>query len=259
MTERLSYHSVEEGQAMSGLRLVLTRGVPGPWGEAAKAVLRARSVPFAAVEQLAGEANEALAAWTGSRNAPIAVYESEAPRPGYLDILMLAERLGSGPSLLPADPEQRFLTLGIASDICGHNGFGWTVRLLLFQQIYGPPPIDPNLPPAQQMLCADYGFTQGAVEGAEARACQILGNLDAVLEANQSGYLVGDRLTAADLYWATFSMIISPLAHADNPMPDQLRKLYDCKSSPILAAFTSRLNEHRMRIYKDHIGLPLDF
>ncbi|MEO0413136.1 MAG: hypothetical protein AAF221_14990 [Pseudomonadota bacterium] len=255
----MQYLSVEEAKALPGLRLVLTRGVPGPWGEAAKAVLRARHVDFVAAEQLAGEDNTALAQWTGVRNAPVAIYNDEAPRTGYLDILMLAERLGSGVSLLPADPQQRFMALGIASEICGHNGFGWAVRLLLFQQLYSDPPIDPGLPAAQQQLCADYGFTKGAVVGAADRACQILGNLDCLLKDNPSGYLVGERLTAADLYWATFSMIISPLPHRDNPMPDQLRGLYDCQSAQILNAFTPALKAHRDRIYTNHIGLPLDF
>ena len=34
----MEYLSVEEAKNRSGLRLVLTRGVPGPWGEAAKAI-----------------------------------------------------------------------------------------------------------------------------------------------------------------------------------------------------------------------------
>ena len=35
--EMTPWLSVEEGKALGGLRLVLTAGVPGPWGESAKA------------------------------------------------------------------------------------------------------------------------------------------------------------------------------------------------------------------------------
>ncbi len=35
----MKYLSVEEAIDMPGLRLVLTAGVPGPWGESAKAIL----------------------------------------------------------------------------------------------------------------------------------------------------------------------------------------------------------------------------
>ena len=39
------YVEVEEAIGMSGLRVVLTPSVPGPWTEAAKAILRVRIYP----------------------------------------------------------------------------------------------------------------------------------------------------------------------------------------------------------------------
>ena len=38
--------SPEEARNHDGLRLVLTVGVPGPWGEAAKGLLVAKNIPF---------------------------------------------------------------------------------------------------------------------------------------------------------------------------------------------------------------------
>ena len=49
----IKYLSVAEGRQRSGLRLVLTAGVPGPWSESAKAVLNARKVSSVPVGQLA--------------------------------------------------------------------------------------------------------------------------------------------------------------------------------------------------------------
>ena len=49
------YLSVEEAISLKGLRLVLTRGVPGPWGEAAKAILHVKNIPYVRVAQTAGD------------------------------------------------------------------------------------------------------------------------------------------------------------------------------------------------------------
>ena len=49
--------------------------------------------------------NDALLAWTGHENAPIAVYENEKARAGWAEILFLAERLAPEPRLIPTAPE----------------------------------------------------------------------------------------------------------------------------------------------------------
>jgi hypothetical protein len=54
--------SAEQARDVSGLRLVLSIGVPGPWGEAAKGIFHARRIPFARVAQLPGSDNDALRA-----------------------------------------------------------------------------------------------------------------------------------------------------------------------------------------------------
>ncbi len=79
----MEYLEVEEAIERPGLRLVLTAGVPGPWGESAKYILRVKNIPYAPVRQLGGLPNDALQRWTGMDNAPIAVYEDERPRAGW--------------------------------------------------------------------------------------------------------------------------------------------------------------------------------
>ena len=51
--------SVEEARALPGLRLVLTRGVPGPWGETAKNLLHVKGIPWVAVRLDQAEADQA--------------------------------------------------------------------------------------------------------------------------------------------------------------------------------------------------------
>ena len=76
----LSYVAVEEARGLKGLRLVLTQGIPAPWGMAARVLYEIKKIPFVAVIQQAGAANEALIAWTGHNSAPVAMYDDERPR-----------------------------------------------------------------------------------------------------------------------------------------------------------------------------------
>ena len=50
----MKYLSVEEAIDIQGLRLVLTAGVPGPWGEAAKAILAFKHIEYTPVLQQGG-------------------------------------------------------------------------------------------------------------------------------------------------------------------------------------------------------------
>ena len=56
------YLEVAEARDLPGLRLALTAGVPGPWGEAAKGVFYVKQIPCVKVRQLPGEPNEELKA-----------------------------------------------------------------------------------------------------------------------------------------------------------------------------------------------------
>ena len=257
----MHYFSVAEARTMPGLRLVLSAGVPGPWGEAAKAMLRARGVPFAAVAQQPMAANEDLRDWTGCRNAPTAVYEDEPPRTGWFDILMLAERLGSGPSLLPEASTDRALCLGLIMEICGQDGFGWNRRLNMLAAIWGAQ-APAEAAPHEQEYTRQYGLSAEAAARAPARAADILGALAAQLHAQRaqgSDYLIGGRLSAADLYWACFSQLVGPLPREVNPIPDYVVSLYSAVPEAVAAALDPILLEHRARIYERHIGLPLDY
>ena len=128
----MQYVPVSEAKDLPGLRLVLTAGVPGPWGEAAKALFRHHGVSFVPVLQTGGGDNPELVSWTRHRNAPIAIYNDEPPRTKWLDILDLAERLGSGPSLYPDARTDRIFAVGLVNEIAGENGFAWECRQLIF-------------------------------------------------------------------------------------------------------------------------------
>ena len=253
----LKYESVEAARRMPGLRLVLTRDVPGPWGEAAKYFFAVKKLAYAPVEQIGGGENAALRAWTGQTSAPVAAWNDEPPVWAMSDILELAERLAPEPVLIPADARERVWMYGLLREITGRQGLGWSLRLMMF---------DANLRGAPQergSMPGRYGYAgAGAASGAAARAAQILRLLAEQLHAQRargSAYLVGDRLSGADLAWAAFSNMCAPLPHAQCPMSDFMRSMYTCKEPQVVEAIDPMLLEHRDRMFRERIGLPLDF
>jgi glutathione S-transferase len=241
------YLSVEEAIPLRGLRLVLTRGVPGPWGEAAKAILHVKRIPYVKVAQVAGENDEALIRWTGAANAPTAVYDDERPRSERHAILFLAERLAPSPPLLPADPEQRALCLGLANEVAGELGFGWCRRLMLLAPAAQAPPA---LRKTLEALNARYASPDYPPARAAERCAEIMRALARRLHA--------DALTVADLYWASFAVMLKPLPEAQCPMAPGQREMYTARDPVLTAALDPILLEHRDRVYERHLELPVD-
>lgn len=258
----MQYIEPSAARGHSGLRLALTIGVPGPWSESAKAIFAVKKIPYVPVAQHAGKENFELVAWTGCRNAPIAVLDEERPRTGWAEILLLAERLSSAIPLLPADPADRALVFGLAHEICGEEGFGWTRRIMMFEAILAAARGGAEFEPGMQAMLSDYRVTEAAIAAAPARVTGILGMLATRLHAQRaagSRYLVGAALTACDLYWACFAVLIDPLPPESNPMPGFLRRMYAGTTPALTAAKDPILLEHRDFIYATHLTLPLDF
>jgi hypothetical protein len=242
---------------LPGLRLALTRGVPGPWSEAAKALFRHHGVDYVPVAQAAGEENPELVEWTRHRNAPVAVYEDEAPRVRWLEILDLAERLGSGPSLVPRDRADRMFMVGLINEMAGEGGLAWNARVLMLHAAAAAQgPAAGNNP-----MFAEYRYDPALVEESTVRVqdfLDYLANHIAGQVTRGSHFLVGSELTAADLYWAYFSNMLEPLPPEQCPMPDGLRVVWGVVARSI-TGYDPILIEHRDRILVDHLELPLSF
>jgi hypothetical protein len=253
----MDYLTIEQGRVQSGLLLVLTRGVPGPWGEAAKALFRLHGLEFKPVQQLAGDPNLELVEWTGHRNAPIALYEDEAPRVHWLQILGLAERLGTGPSLIPDDRAERMFMIGLINEIAGEGGLAWNARALMFRHMveaHGPGAGD-------NPMFQDYLYSAEAAQSGLTKIEGLLEYLASHMKAQQetgSGFLVGDAFTAADVYWAYFSNMLQTLPQEQCPVPEGLRKTWGILGQSV-SSYDPIIIEQRDRIFADHLTLPLDF
>ncbi len=257
MTE---YVDVATAAGARGMRLVLTRGVPGPWSESAKGILHAKRIPFLRVAQEAAGENEPLKAWTGHANAPVAVFDDEPPRAGWAEILMLAERVAPSPRLVPEDTRKRALMLGYAHEICGELGFGWNRRLMMLDRML---PRDGDAlrgdGPAE-LLGKRYGYSREAARAARDRVARTLDELGRLLReqsAAGSRFLIGDSLTALDIYWAAFAALVDPLPASVCPMSEGLRGFYVLDDEALRARVAPELMAHRDFIYQSYLELPL--
>ena len=257
----VEYLDVEEARERSGVRLVLTMGVPGPWGEAAKGLLHVKGIPFVRVAQDPGVPNEALREWTGITNAPQIVYDDEEPIHAWADFIFFAERVKPEPALIPADAGERALMFGLIREIAGEQGLGWCRRLTLFHPLLSNPDAREN--PALEVVVRmghRYHYSPEAAEAAPERISEILGLLAERLASQRAAgarYFIGGQLTALDIYWSAFAAILAPLPPELCAMQDFMRQQYTATDPGMLEALDPALLEHRDLVYREHLELPV--
>ena len=254
----MDYASLEEVIAAQGLRLVIVRGLPSPWSQAAKTFFELKGLPFLVAPQHPGEANERLRAWSGQSGGPVVAWEEETPRHHWTDILFLADRLASEPRLIPTDAHDRALMLGLSHEICGELGLGWCRRLMMFK-----PAMESGTPPERMARMAQrYRYDAAQADAAPERIAAILLNLSDQLrtqKARGSRFLVGDALSAVDLYWAAFANLLDPLPDALCPIPADSRPAFVNQDPVIGEALDKSLLLHRDFICEEYFRLPMEF
>lgn len=255
----MDYKTASEAKDLPGLRLALTTGLPAPWSMTARFIFDVKKIPYIPVEQIGGGENKELVAWTGHRNAPVAMLDDEPARTNWADILELAERLQPEPPLVPLDMDNRVRMFGLANEICGAGGLTYNARHTMIGNMLTSG-IEAAQPAAQTMAKA-YGYSEQAAAKASGRMTDILQLLARQLESQaekyESRYFIGSTLTALDLIWASFSNTLRPLPDDVNPMSKRMRLTY--KSMGDSVDLPEILFKHRDFIYKEHIQLPLDF
>jgi glutathione S-transferase len=250
------YVSLDEAMSRGGLRMVVVGEVPSPWGEAAKGFLQIKGIEWVAVRL--DQSSEPLRIWTGQRNAPVVMYENEKPRPGWAEILLLTERLAPAPALLPADPSERAMVFGLAHEICGEAGLGWSRRL---QLVHAGLQNDGGFSErVAKYLAEKYGYSPDTGAAAGSRVADLLRMLAKRLKAQReagSSYYVGHALTAADVYGATFMALFRPLPPEQCKMRDSTRAALETRDAKTEAALSPILFDHRDMVYSKHLELPL--
>ena len=253
----LQYRSLEDIIDYPGLRIVLVKGMPSPWGQAAKTIFEIKRLEYVVAPWLVGEPNADIVTWGGEASAPLVAWAQEKPINRWIDILYLAERLAPKPSLIPTDATQRALMIGLSHEICGEMGIGWNRRLQLFAPAYasGSPP-----PPVSRMG-GKYGYNEDDAKAAGERTAASLRALTTQLTSQYARgvhYFVGDALSALDIYWTAFANLLDPLPKDQCPMPEDRRPAFIATDPVVRAALDPLLLEHRLRIFREHFRDPME-
>ena len=252
----ITYLDIEDAKKQSGLRMVVVAGLPSPWSEAAKGILHIKNIPWTAV--YLDSSNNDMAKWTGSRSAPVIMYNNEPSRPGWKQILLLAERLSPEPSLLPLDPVKKTQAIELCHQICGEMGLGWVRRL---NSVHIGLTGEGGFPkPIAQYLAQKYGYQKQQGLEYEAHVISLLKMLADHLHKQRDKdepFYMGTTLSAVDIYSATFMAYFRPLDAEHSPMPDSIRSAFESMSEQVAAALDPILIEHRDFIYSTYLELPL--
>ncbi|HEV7607080.1 MAG TPA: hypothetical protein VGO61_07075 [Steroidobacteraceae bacterium] len=250
------YIPIETAIDRPGLRMVVVGNVPSPWGEAAKGCFHIKRIPWSAVRLVYD--SEALENWAGERSGPVAVYDNETPLSGWAQILLLAERLAPEPRLLPDEPAERARVLALGDKFCGARGLGWNRRL---QMVHAAMQKAGGFPErVASYLGKKYGYDPAVADGYGRRVRELLGEMSAELRTQRNAggsYYLGDTLSAADVYSATFVALLKPLPEEICRMHPGSRAAFEWLDAETAAALEPILIEHRDMMYSRHLELPL--
>lgn len=250
--------TLEEAAAMTtGTRVTFIPGVPALYSEALKNICFVKGIPLIralhpmmGVDEATGQDRQAkLYELTSQTGLPTMLHNDERPRNVWTEQLALAESIGAAgsPRLLPSDFEARAEVFGLCAIILAEDGFIWNMRIL------GDSP-----------LARKYGFSEEASAAALGKMTEVISLIAARLagqEQQGSRYLVGDSLTAADIYWATMSMSVIVPAPEIMPLTQQNKGMlkYFGKNSgvpAIASALTPKIQEHQQYILSTYCETP---
>lgn len=253
-----AFVTLDEAAAMkTGTRVTFIPGVPALYAEALKNICYVKGIPLVralhpmmGVDEETGKDRQArLYELTSQTSIPTMFHDEERPRNVWIEQLALAERIGApaSPKLIPDHFEHRAEVFGLCAVVLAEDGLVWNMRIL-------------NDSP----LAQKYGYSEKASAAAPEKVAEALKLIDGRLAAQErrgSRYLVGDAVTAADVYWATMSMCvlvpppeIMPLTRQNKGM---LRYFAKNGQIPVIAAaLTERIERHQRYILSTYCETP---
>lgn len=257
-TSTPEFITLEEAAAMTtGTRVTFIPGIPALFAEALKNICYVKGIPLIralhpmmGIDKDTGADRQAvLYELTRQTSLPTMFHNDERPRNVWIEQLALAEQIGAAgtPKLIPEDFELRVDVFGLCAVVLAEDGFIWNMRIL------GDSP-----------LGRKYGYSEEASAAALGKMVEVIALIDRRLAAQEklgSPYLVGESVSAADIYWATLSMSVLPLPPEIMPLTKQNQGMlkYFGKNSQIPAvaeALTKRIKEHQHFILTTHCETP---
>ena len=247
----------EAGSMTSGTRVTFIPGLPALYAEALKNICFVKGIPLIraihpmmGADKETGEDRQArLYELTSQTSIPTMFHDEDRPRNVWLEQLGLAERIGAPgtPQLIPRNFSQRADVMGLCEIVLGEDGLVWNMR------IFGDSP-----------LARKYGYSEDASAAAPVKVAEVLAIIDERLAKQEeigSRYLVGEAVTAADIYWATMSMCLSPPEPDIMPVTKQNKGMLkffamNGQMSPIAESLTERIEDHQRYILATYCETP---
>lgn len=250
------YVDLETARSASGVRLVTVGGIPSPWSEAAKGLLRLSEVPFVAVRLMPGD--KEVRDWTRVRNAPVVMLDGEPPRTGWAEILELVERIApkAARSLVPSAAKDRVRMFGLAHELIGEGGLAWCSRLVTIHAGLESEGARGFPTTIATYLAKKYGYAKERVEPAKARVAETWSVLAEAL-GNREYLVFDDRPSALDVYVACTVNIFALPAEDRCAMWPPIRAAFESMRGT-LAEPPPSIVALRDRMYERHLPLPLE-
>lgn len=253
------YVDVATARSASGVRIVVSGLVPSPWSEATKGLFRLANVPVLAVRRMRD--SKETTAWTGVDNVPVVFHNAEPARTGWAAITTLAARLAGPDVVIPDDSAARAEVMGVLHEIAGEDGIGWNARLAMIDATIKSDGKRGFPLPVGQYLASRYGYSPATAAGMPARLAGQLQQLRDRLVAQQArghAYLGGARVSALDVYVATFLTPLSVIAPEDCPQLEPvLRLAFGSAHDELGALVPAELADHRRMMLERHLGWPI--
>lgn len=250
--------SLDEAAEMTkGTRVTFVPGMQAMYSEALKNICFVKNVPLIRVlhpqmgidEATGKDKQEKLYEVTSQTSLPTMLHDEERPRNVWIEQLALAEQIGAAdsPSLIPDNFDLRVEMFGLCAVILAEDGLTWNMRILI-----------------DSPLGRKYGYSEEASSSAPGKIAEIISLIDNRLQAQEkrgSQYLVGDSITAADIYWATMSMTVLPVPEEIMPKTKQNTGMLfffeaNSKISTIEEALTKRIQDHQQFILTTYCETP---
>lgn len=255
----IEYVDVATARSAPGVRIVVSGLVPSPWSEATKGLFRIANVPVLAVRRMRDAAE--VTAWTGVDNVPVVFHNAEPARTNWAAITTLAARLAGPDVVIPDDTAARAETMGLLHEIAGEDGIGWNARLAMIDATIKSEGKRGFPLPVGQYLASRYGYTPDGAARARMRIERQLQQLRDRLVAQQAlghTYLGGARLSALDIYLATFLTPLSVISAEDCPqLAPVLRLAFGSAYEELGALVPVELASHRRMILERHLDWPI--
>jgi glutathione S-transferase len=247
----------EAAQMTTGTRITFIPGLQALYAEALKNVCFVKDIPIIralhpsmGVDKETGEDRQArLYQLTSQTGLPTMFHDEERPRNVWTEQLALAEKIGSpsSPALIPENYEHRVEMFGLCAVVLAEDGLLWNMRILSD----GP-------------LGRKYGYSDEASAAAPAKIAEVINLIDTYLNRQAergSRYLVGDSLTAADIYWATMSMCVMATPPEIMPVTKQNRgmlKFFAANSElpGVAKVLSKRVKDHQQYILTTYCETP---